>query len=97
MSELQTLIDAQADLFDDLGDDVTYNGQTIKGIFIENTIDIDTGSGIATTSKPTLEVIRTDVTGIAHNSSVVINGNTYKVTGIRDTRRYTQTLDLVKV
>jgi hypothetical protein len=97
MSELLTFTAAQKDLFDDLGEDVTYNGTTIKGIFIENYLDINTGAGIAESSRPTLEVIKTDVPGIAHNATIVIGGNTYRVTGIRDMRRYTQTLDLVKV
>lgn len=97
MSEETTFATALADIFNDLGIDITYNSSTIKGIFIETSVEIDSGSGIAESTGPTLEVIRTDAPDIDHNDTVTINGSSYKVTGITYQRRYTKHLELVKI
>jgi hypothetical protein len=63
-------------------DGVSYNGASIDGIFDDAYRGLNTASGEIETSAPALQVKSSDVTGIAHGSTITVNAITYKVTGI---------------
>tara|TARA_S200002703_G_scaffold151122_1_gene150120 strand:- start:672 stop:968 length:297 start_codon:yes stop_codon:yes gene_type:complete len=60
--------------------DVTYDGGTIKGVFDNETVPVDTGGYVAVhEEQPRLTCRTADVSSISYNQTMVINAVTYYV------------------
>lgn len=86
-----------AAIYDALGDTVTYNGLTIKGIFETNVARIG-DDGYTVTREFELEVLLSDLPALpAQGDDVVYKSVAYKVAQIEEISTFRATVSLRKV
>jgi len=68
-------------ILDDLGEDVTIDGVTVRGWFVEAFHQVDLGEGLINTTMPQLNIATVVPAKGSEDSTVVRGGVTYTVNG----------------
>ncbi len=77
-SDLAEFVDLKA-----LGTAATYNNATINVVFTDNYVSITGGTVDIEGTYPVALCRTVDVSGVAHNSAITINGTGYVVIGVQ--------------